>query len=158
MTQLYTVFIVNTSTSDASLCSPSSASLERLPVGQPAGALFWLVGILVLNTKTASVSHRKLCIALMPSLSHSICIDTCFIAHVSARVQGSFKKNYASISPICIGYNSVIDFLSPVPLLLFIVLHCVDPDANVSSVVVRRAMCRPPDPERRLPGLHSRTA
>ncbi len=118
---------------------------------------FGLVGILVLNTVTASISHRKLCIALMPSLSHSICIDACFIAHVSAGVQGSFKKNYTSISPICIGYNSVIDFLSPVPILLCIVLHCVDPIANLSSVVVRRAMCSPPEPERRLPGLHSRT-
>lgn len=76
-----------------------------------------------------------------------------------ARVQGGFKKNYTSIyPPICIGYNSVIDFVSPVPLLLCIVLHRVDPDANSSSAVVGRAVRSPPDPERRLPGRHPRTA
>lgn len=44
MTQLYLMFIVNTSIRYASLCSTGSTSLDWLPVGYPTGALFSACG------------------------------------------------------------------------------------------------------------------
>lgn len=145
------------------LCWLHFTSLDWVVIGWHTLVIFWFLG-LMLNTATilSSISHKNLYPALL-SLSEPFNMYwRLFHCPVSsfhfALPQESFKKNYTSISPICIGYNSAIDFSSPFPHLLCIEMHSVDPDANVSSAVVRRAMCSPPDPERWLPGDHSRTA
>lgn len=95
------------------LCAPLTP-LHRaaLPWGSPPRALFW---VLVLDTKCASVSHRRLCVALI--WAHSIRIDTCFTAHVSSfylalsECRADLKRIAHQSHPICISYKSVIDFL-----------------------------------------------
>lgn len=122
-------------------------------------APFWVVGNLTLTTITLIVSYKAMnCIDALTEPFNAYWRLFDLFPSCPTRLRGSFKKNCTSVSTISIAYNSVIDFLSLVPLLFCIVLHSVDPNANLSSLVVRRAMCSPPDPERRLPGHHSRTA
>lgn len=127
----------------------------------PAEALFWVLVLNIITATESYVLYRCSLLAIRYVSTHvSLPMSQLSIlpCHGAGQLYTRITHQY---HPICIGYNSVIDFLSPVTLLLCIVLHIVDPQCfacfNSSFVVVRRAMCSPPHPERRLPGDHSRT-